>query len=674
MKKYYVKTFGCEMNKADSEKINMILLQSGFIKSLEYKDADLIILNTCSVRQKWEDRVFWILKEVKNLNKDRKKENKKDVIVWITWCMVRKTWLNKKYLEINLDQNIRTPTREIEYLKDKTSIFNNDDKLFPRMPTLDFTLRIEEIKYLNLILTHIYGEKIWSDDKFDDYLKMAQLRENKFSSSVIIQTGCDNFCTFCIVPYTRWREISREHSDIIEEIKKLALDWVREVSLVGQNVNSYWKQKNLKLWNEEKSAWNNKKRLNIWVDLDDSLIHIWNDEVLEIYNKKYNKNVKFSDITTWNMWDDKLKKIFLEYYYENYDKHFLYDWAREVLHKLKNDWHKLYVVTSRPEKDKPLTFEFLNREFWEWFFEDYLFTCDFWDDKKCNIANKFELDVVIDDAPHHIENYIKNTPCHIFVISQPWNESIIWHDKTYRPNSWENIYEKINSLYQFKSPFRNLLDDINKIEGIDRIRFTSSNPHDMTSDILDAHFELEKTCNYLHFALQSGNNEMLKKMNRRHTYEDFKKMVEYLRSKDPLFTISTDIIVWYSGETQEMFLDTVKAISELELDFVYIARYSVRNWTIASKIYPDDISDEIKAERWHILNSVLEENVKKRWEKMLWHTFELLVNWEKDEMFFGRTRNFKEVFFEKSPWINIWDIVKVKIIKIDNWVLIWELV
>jgi tRNA-2-methylthio-N6-dimethylallyladenosine synthase len=81
---------------------------------------------------------------------------------------------------------------------------------------------------------------------------------------------------------------------------------------------------------------------------------------------------------------------------------------------------------------------------------------------------------------------------------------------------------------------------------VERIRFTSSNPHDMTQDILDAHFDLKSTCNYLHFALQSGNDVMLKKMNRRHTYADFKRMVEYLRSKDPYFTISTDIIVGYS--------------------------------------------------------------------------------------------------------------------------------
>lgn len=151
-------------------------------------------------------------------------------------------------------------------------------------------------------------------------------------------------------------------------------------------------------------------------------------------------------------------------------------------------------------------------------------------------------------------------------------------------------------------------------------------------------------------------------------------MVLYLRNKDPYFSISTDIIVGYSGETDEMFQDTVNAIRELEIDYVYIARYSVRTWTLASKLYPDDISESVKAERWHILNSVLEENVKKRGIKMIWAIEEILISWEKEEQFYGRTRNFKEVFFFKKENIQIGDIVNVKIIWIQNWVLIGEVI
>lgn len=469
------------MNQADSEKINMILLQSGFFKTQNWKEANLIILNTCSVRQKGEDRVFGFAEEIKKENF----ENSRNILLWITGCMVRKTGLNWKYLEkYKRDKN---NAKQIKTIKNEDEIFNNDDKLFPRFADkLDFTLRIEDIKYLPLQLTHIYKESIWKDHSFDDYLKQKQYRENPSQAIIIIQTGCDNMCSYCIVPQTRWRENSRKIEDIVLEAKRVVSEWAKEITLVWQNVNSYWKEfVDKKLWNKEKAKW--------------------------------------------------------------------------------NEWLK-------------------------------------------------------------------------------------------------------------KSPFRELLEELNKIEWLDRIRFTSSNPHDMTQDILDAHFDLEKTCNYLHFALQSGNDKMLKIMNRRHNYEDFKKMVDYLRSRDPNFSISTDIIVWYSWETEDMFNDTIKAYKECEFDFVYNARYSVRRGTIAAKIYKDDVSNETKAERWHTLNEELLTSVEKRNKLMLWKTEEVLISWEKDSQFFWRTRNFKEIYFSKSEWLKIWYIVKVKILELDKYVLKWELV
>lgn len=497
MKRYFIQTFGCQMNQADSEKINMILLQSGFIKTSDFKDAGLVIINTCSVREKWENRVFWMVREIEKndsiKNKNNHSETKK-TIIWITGCMVRKTWLSKIYLDENIDRN---RAKKIEYISSKNAIFNNDDKLFPRLDYLDFTLRIEEIKYIPFILTHIFWEKIWNENAFDDYLKTKQQRENPSSASIVIQTWCDNFCSFCIVPYTRGKEISRDKEDILKEIKEAVDSWAKEITLVWQNVNSYWKQfVDKKLWNQEKS----------------------------------NRIVKK---------DDK---------------------------------------------------------------------------------------------------------------------------------------------YTFKSPFRDLLDDIDNISGLDRIRFTSSNPHDMTKDILDSHFDLKNTCNYLHFALQSGSNTMLKRMNRKHSYEDFRDMVFYLRKKDPLFSISTDIIVWYSWETQSMFEETINAFRECEFDFCYTARYSVRPWTIASKIYKDDIPDSIKSERWHILNDLLLENIQKRNKLMLWTKQEVLISWEKDSYLFGRTRNFKEVFIDFSKNMDImkkykiWDLIDVKITDLDRYVLNWEII
>lgn len=475
LKTYYIQTFWCSMNQADSEKIHMIFLQSWLKKVLTWQEADIVIFNTCSVRQKGEDRVFWMIQEIYKYNT----KNSTHIYCGLTGCMVRKSWVAEKYL---WEDTERTAAKKIQYLTSKNAVLNCDDKLFPRSNhKLDFTVRIEEIKYLPHILTHISGEKIGNDDKFDDYLKSKQLRENSSSAQVIIQSWCDNYCSFCIVPYTRWKEISRSHNEIVSESREAVKTGAKEITFIGQNVNSYGKQfVDKKLWNTEKSGWN------------------------------------------------------------------------------KLEW---------------------------------------------------------------------------------------------------------------KSPFRKLLDEVDSIDNLDRIRFTSSNPHDMTQDILDAHLDLQKTCNYLHFALQSWSNVMLKKMNRKHTYEDFRNKVSYLRSRDPLFSISTDIIVWFSWESDEMFQETVKAFQECEFDFCFTARYSVRNDTLASKIYPDDIPNEIKAERWHILNNLLLDNITKRNQLMLGREEEVLIAWEKNDYFFGRTRNFKEVFFEKDTRHKIWDIVRVKITKLDRYVL-----
>jgi tRNA-2-methylthio-N6-dimethylallyladenosine synthase len=151
-------------------------------------------------------------------------------------------------------------------------------------------------------------------------------------------------------------------------------------------------------------------------------------------------------------------------------------------------------------------------------------------------------------------------------------------------------------------------------------------------------------------------------------------MVDYLRSKDPLFAISTDIIVWFSGETEEMFEMTKNAFKECEFDFTYNARYSVRKWTIAEKIYPDDITNDKKADRWHILNDILLENVTSRNSMMLDREEKVLISWEKEWKFIWRTRNFKEVRFPKTEWVKIWDLVKVKITELDRYVLKWELI
>lgn len=489
LKTFYIKTFGCQMNYADSEKINMILLSAGLKKVIDPIKADVIILNTCSVRQKGEDRVFGFMHELAKYHK--KEKTLKMPVFAITGCMVRKSGIARKYLldeNGNLDEKYaRDNTTKITLLDSVEGLYNYDDELFIRSPYIDTVFRIEEVGIITKILSVISGTDIGNDAKFNEYLAVKQLQENPASANIIIQTGCDNFCSFCIVPHTRGREVSRAQSEIVAEIADVVKNGTKEITLLGQNVNSYGKETKKKLWNAEELTWN------------------------------------------------------------------------------KNE--------------------------------------------------------------------------------------------------------------NFTTPFRELLEEINTIDELDRIRFTSSNPHDMTKDILDAHFDLPKMCPYLHFALQSGSNSMLARMNRKHTYEDFKMQVEYLRSRDPLFAISTDIIVGFPGETEEEFQATVRAMQEIQFDFAYIARYSSRSGTLATTHYEDNISHEEKARRWDILNSLLRETVQNRAKLMIGRTEEILISSDaKDDMMVGRTRNFKEVYIQKDENIKIGDIVSVKITDLDRWVLRGEII
>jgi tRNA-2-methylthio-N6-dimethylallyladenosine synthase len=493
LKTYYIKTFGCQMNYADSEKIDMILRSAWLRKVIDPVKADVVIMNTCSVRQKWEDRVFGFMKEITRYHSWVKSEKWKvessDTnlpLFGITGCMVRKSGLAKRYLMndewwMKNEEYKRKNAEKIILLDGENTLMNYDDELFLRSQSIDFVFRIEEVSFLTKILSLITSEDIGNDAKFNEYLAVRQLQENPASANVIIQTGCDNYCSFCIVPYTRGREISRDPDEIVAEIREVVKNWTREVTLLGQNVNSYGKETKKKLWNAEELTWTDK-----------------------------------------------------------------------------------------------------------------------------------------------------------------------------------NI----------QTPFRDLLNQISDIDGLDRIRFTSSNPHDMTLDILSAHFDLPHMTPHLHFALQSGSDTMLQKMNRKHTYADFKSQVDYLRSRDPLFSISTDIIVGFPGETEEEFQATATAMRECQFDVAFIARYSARTGTTATNRFEDDISAGEKASRWTILNDILRETAQSRNLLMVGREEEILISWEwKDETWVGRTRNFKEVFIPKTPDIKIWDIVKVNITEGDKWVL-----
>ncbi len=389
IKKYYIETYGCQSNIKDSQVMAGILEALGFEFTRIYKEADVIILNSCSVRQKSEDKIYgW----GKNLDPNAKKsnnKNKKKQIIMVTGCMVGSAKGERQRYK--------------------------PERLKEKMPWVDYFLSPEEEPTVPNILIKEGLIDDWALKKFKNIKIDPKLENPTDWAFVNISTGCDNFCTYCVVPYARGEERSRSKEDILSEILHLTDRGFKKIMLLGQNVNS---------------------------------------------------------------------------------------WG-------------------------------LDRE------------------------TKFKL----------------------------------------RAGSQDKI------------PFASLLREINGIESVDKITFMSSNPFDFTEDLIDA-VSLPKIDKYLHIAVQSGNNDVLKRMNRRHTIEDFKNLIKSIKKRVPEMTFGTDIIVGFPGETEEAFMDTVKLFKEVSFNVAFISIYSKREGTVAFNNFKDDVSLKEKKRRHSYLTKVWKDSVK----------------------------------------------------------------
>lgn len=215
--RYFLQTLGCQMNFSDSERITRILSALGYETARESSDADVLIVNTCSIRQQAEDRARGQIRNWKNL---RRRNN--NLAIGLTGCMVRKTGIRQS-------QN----SGDVQ------------DPLFRLIPDLDFVFRIEDLPRLPNILQTFHGDnrELCFDDiregTLDNYFDIFPKIDSPFLAYLPIMTGCDHFCTFCIVPYTRGRERSRPMDDVISEAKRLVKNGALEINLLGQKVNGY---------------------------------------------------------------------------------------------------------------------------------------------------------------------------------------------------------------------------------------------------------------------------------------------------------------------------------------------------------------------------------------------------------------------------------------------------
>lgn len=432
-KTYFIRTYGCQMNELDTQIMTGQLEKRGLTSIDDEETADLLIYNTCSIRDLAERKVMGKLGQ---LGRGKKKH-----IIGVTGCMA----MAKK------------------------------DSLFRKFPHLDFVVGTNNITDLGMVLDEVlYTQRqvYKTDDRFEENLDyLVAKRDHKIKAFVSIIRGCDKFCTYCVVPYTRGGEVSRPPESILEECKQLVDQGYKEITLLGQNVNSYG-------------------------------------------------------------------------------------------------------------KDKP-----------------------------------------------------------------EWN--CLFHDLLYK---------------------------IDKIPGMERVRFITSHPVDITLDLMHAIRDLPSLCEFVHFPIQAGSNRILKKMHRIYTKEQYFEKVSQLRSIVPHVSLGTDIIVGFPTETEEEFLETYNAIKDIRYSVGFFYAYSPRKGTPAMR-WKDDIPEEVKQDRLQRLLDLQDRVGNELRQEMLGKTYEVLVErLNKDhKMLKGRTRCWKKVIFE-GPENLIGTLQQVKVHSYSFETLIGEIV
>ncbi|WP_082394748.1 tRNA (N6-isopentenyl adenosine(37)-C2)-methylthiotransferase MiaB [Caloranaerobacter sp. TR13] len=437
-RKYYIETWGCQMNEHDSEKMSGILESIGYIETNTPKDADLIIFNTCLVRKNAELKVYGNLGHLKTL-----KNKKPEMLIAVCGCMTQKKEIRDLIKEKYSHVDIVFGTHNIH-----------------KLPELIANARQNSRMIID----------VW-EDSGNIIEGLPAKRKYGFKAFVNVMHGCNNFCTYCIVPYTRGREKSRLPEDILREINELSAQGCKEVTLLGQNVNSYGK---------------------------------------------------------------------------NLDK---------------------------------------------------------------------------------------------------------------------------------KVSFAQLLRMVNEVKGIERIRFTTSHPKDLSDELILAIKECDKVCEHIHLPFQAGSNKILKAMNRKYSKEHYLNLIEKIKNEIPNIAITTDIIVGFPGETEEDFEETLDVVRKVKFDSAFTFLYSIRKGTPAAKM-ENQVPEDIKHKRFkRLLDTIypisLEINQKLK-NKVVEVLVEEISKTDKTKVT-GRTRTNKVVHFSGDKNL-IGKLVKVRITNPKTWTLEGELI
>ncbi|MDQ3239403.1 MAG: MiaB/RimO family radical SAM methylthiotransferase [bacterium] len=435
---YYIQTFGCQANKADSERMAGVLEAMGFTQTDDLNSTDVVVLNTCSVRQSAEDRVYHRMESLREL-----KKTKPNLKIVVAGCMV----------------GPHGSTPRDSKIKDR---LEGADKL---VGTQDYSKLWEIFKDLKPTT----GEYISKD-----YMSKKMEKDHGF---VLISSGCNNFCTFCIVPFARGKEISRPMDEIIQEVKHLLQLGYKKITLVGQNVNSY--------------------------GADLILGRPLGGDRVQINEMKYRKR------------------------------------------------HSI-VVSDEINSDQ---------------------------------AGPFQSTQEIEAAISTVKEY-----------TLPNNKKI------------EPVYVKHLGRIRVPTLFPYLVETVAQIPGVEKLSFMSSNPWDFSDELIKVISQNPNIDRQIHLPLQSGDNQVLKRMNRWYTREEYLNLIEKINNAVPDANITTDIIVGFPSETEEEFQNTLDLVKKVNFKLAFISEYSVRPGTAASMM-KDDVPNWDKKKRFQILDEYI-NNVK----------------------------------------------------------------
>ena len=435
-KKAFIGVYGCQMNISDAERMEGQLVTIGYERTEDMEEADLILLNTCCVRETAEDKVYGKIGEIKHL-----KRAKPSLIFGITGCMAQK----------------------------------EGDALIKRASHIDFVLGTNKVHELTHVVQEVEAAKgghvvdvLLGDTELPDDVPVQ--RGGKLSAWVPIMYGCNNFCTYCIVPYVRGRERSRLPEDVVKEVEEAAAKGFKEVTLLGQNVNSYGKD------------------------------------------------------------------------------------------------HK-------------------------------------------------------------------------------------------------------------KADFADLLQMVDKVKGIERVRYMTSHPKDLSDKVIETIKNSTHICEHFHLPVQYGSNRILKAMNRVYTVEQYRELVRKIRMAVPQASITTDLIVGFPGETDEDFVQMLDFLKEIRYDAAYTFLYSKRSGTPAATMEAQ-VDESCKKKRLHQLMEVQNQISLENNEKLLGQCVEVMVEGPSrtdESVWTGRTRTNKIVLWDKGAWEKEGDLVEIKVTHPQTWVLKGEL-